>query len=49
MQFAGPPIVSEGAVWTIARDGKLYAIDPSNGAVRFGIDVERPPTSRRRA
>lgn len=35
--FAGPPIVAGGAVWTIGRDGTLYALDPTNGNVRARV------------
>ena len=33
MAFAGPPIVAGGVVWSIARDGTLYGIDPADGHV----------------
>jgi outer membrane protein assembly factor BamB len=29
--FAGPPLVSHGAVWTIDRNGTLFALDPATG------------------
>jgi outer membrane protein assembly factor BamB len=37
--FAGPPIVADGAVWTIGRDGTLDAVDPRSGQTRFHASI----------
>jgi outer membrane protein assembly factor BamB len=42
MSFAGPPIVKAGAVWSIARDGTLYGVDPNEGTVRARLRVGTP-------
>jgi hypothetical protein len=42
MSFAGPPIVKAGAVWSIARDGTLFGVDPNDGTVRARVRVGTP-------
>jgi outer membrane protein assembly factor BamB len=42
MSFAGPPIVKAGAVWSIARDGTLYGVDPNDGNMRTRLRVGTP-------
>lgn len=37
--FAGPPVISAGAVWTVGNQSTLYALDPVTGAVRFQQSV----------
>ncbi len=37
--FAGPPIVSGGAVWTIGRDGLLIAFDATSGEGLYLADL----------
>jgi outer membrane protein assembly factor BamB len=36
---AGPPILAAGAVWFIDGNGRLRALDPTNGQERFSADV----------
>jgi outer membrane protein assembly factor BamB len=38
----GPPIVAAGLVWTISRDGVLYGLNPTTGAVRQQTAVGAP-------
>jgi outer membrane protein assembly factor BamB len=40
--FAGPPIVAGGAIWTITREGLLYALDPRTGNVLARLSVGTP-------
>jgi outer membrane protein assembly factor BamB len=42
MAFAGPPIIAGGVVWTIARDGTLYGVDPADGHVLSQTPVGTP-------
>jgi outer membrane protein assembly factor BamB len=42
MSFAGPPIVKAGAVWSIARDGTLFGVDPNDGTVHARLPVGMP-------
>ena len=39
---AGPPIVAAGEVWSLKHDGKLVAVDPETGTVRFTTQLTRP-------
>ncbi len=39
---SGPPIVAAGAVWALGYDGKLRAVDPVTGAVRFSTQLSAP-------
>jgi outer membrane protein assembly factor BamB len=39
---SGPPIVAAGAVWALGYDGRLKAMDPSNGTVRFSAQLGSP-------
>jgi outer membrane protein assembly factor BamB len=38
----GPPIVAAGLIWTIARTGELYGLDPGTGAVRQKASIGPP-------
>ncbi len=38
----GPPIVAGGLVWTMARDGTLYGLDPATGSVRRQASIGPP-------
>ena len=38
----GPPMLAAGRVWTMSRDGVLYALDPSTGAARAHVNVGAP-------
>jgi len=41
--YAGAPIVAGGLVWTVdLRGGRLLALDPANGDVRFTDDIGEP-------
>jgi outer membrane protein assembly factor BamB len=42
---SGPPIVAAGVVWALGHDGRLRAVDPGTGAVRFSVQLT-PPASR---
>jgi outer membrane protein assembly factor BamB len=37
-----PPIVAAGQVWSLAYDGRLTAVDPETGAVRFSTQLSAP-------
>ena len=39
---AGSPIVAAGYVWTLAYDGKLKAVDPTNGSVVLTLQFGKP-------
>ncbi len=39
---AGPPIVAAGAVWSLAYDGELRAVDPASGDILFSTHLTRP-------
>ena len=39
---SGPPIVAAGVVWALGYDGKLRAVDPATGALRFSAQLSRP-------
>ena len=38
----GPAIVAAGLVWTIGRNGTLYGLNPTNGAVRQQASIGAP-------
>jgi outer membrane protein assembly factor BamB len=35
----GPPIVAAGLVWTVGKNGVLYGLDESTGAVRQQVSI----------
>ena len=39
---SGPPIVAAGVVWALGHDGRLRAVDPGTGAVRFSVQLTAP-------
>ena len=39
---SGPPIVAGGAVWSLGHNGRLSAVDPASGAVRFSAQLTAP-------
>jgi len=39
---SGPPIVAAGVVWALGYDGKLRAVDPATGTVRFSAQLSDP-------
>jgi outer membrane protein assembly factor BamB len=41
---SGPTIIAGNAVWTMKRDGRLMALDPSSGATRFSVSLGFPAT-----
>ena len=41
---SGPPIVAGGAVWALGYDGRLRALDLTNGKVLFSAALGRPAT-----
>ncbi len=41
----GPPVIAGGAVWTIGRDGTIYALDAQTGEIAFQASVGASATS----
>ena len=38
----GPPIVAAGMVWSLGEDGRLKALDPQSGAIKFSAKLGNP-------